>query len=204
MTVPEPEKALFEFEGGDFRVHFNPETLQYDLTNRLQADDNENSAVQSIEDSTAKLSLDLVWDTTGTGGDVREQTKQVLVLMKPNEGDSAPQRVTFRWGVFSFGGFIESYKEVIDFFSANGVPLRATTSVVLTEQTVDWAALAGNGGNGGGDDSTAVTPQPGQDAGSATDDGGDNGGNTGRDVAEANELDDIRNPGSQPLVVPGN
>ena len=39
----------------------------------------------------------------------------------------------FLWGTFQFVGLVESYNETLDFFSASGVPLRATVSMSLTE-----------------------------------------------------------------------
>ena len=40
----------------------------------------------------------------------------------------------FEWGTISFEGYIDSYRESIDFFSKEGVPLRATVSLSLTQQ----------------------------------------------------------------------
>ena len=40
----------------------------------------------------------------------------------------------FEWGSFVFEGYIDSYKETLDFFAPEGVPLRATLSLSLTEQ----------------------------------------------------------------------
>ena len=39
----------------------------------------------------------------------------------------------FLWGTFQFTGLVDSYNETLEFFSASGVPLRASVSLSLTE-----------------------------------------------------------------------
>jgi hypothetical protein len=40
--------------------------------------------------------------------------------------------VRFEWGTIRFEGFAEGYKETLDFFSIDGVPLRASVNLTLT------------------------------------------------------------------------
>ena len=96
---------------------------------------------QLVTETTAKLSLELLFDTTDTGSDVRAQTFQIAQLMQPRPGPrqegeqrGVPAIVLFEWGSFVFEGYIDSYKETLDFFAPEGVPLRATLSLSLTEQ----------------------------------------------------------------------
>ena len=42
--------------------------------------------------------------------------------------------LSFEWGVYQFQGVMESFKETIDFFSADGIPLRALVSIGLARQ----------------------------------------------------------------------
>ena len=42
--------------------------------------------------------------------------------------------MSFEWGAYEFKGTMESFKETIDFFSADGVPLRALVSVTFARQ----------------------------------------------------------------------
>ncbi|HND29836.1 MAG TPA: hypothetical protein PLA94_07540, partial [Myxococcota bacterium] len=146
-------------------VKFNPESLQYDASHQFKQDQNTNR-VQYVTSSNAKLSLDLTWDSTDTGEDVRKMTDKLLQLMKPEGQEGASNRVPtcvkFEWGSFAFTGYMESYKEVLDFFSYNGVPLRAKTSVVLVAQDHVFDSRNGNysttAGNGNADDIGEVVP----------------------------------------------
>jgi len=197
-----------------FDVQLNPESLQYDLTNAFQTDE-DGGATQQVEETTAKLSMDLVWDSTDDGSDVRNKTRKLMAMMRPGDGD-APPRVRFRWGAFSFQGFLESFKEVLDFFSENGVPLRATTSLVFTEQGVDWErALQETSLTASGIDGAFEVPTLGRPVNQSTDDGSGSGGgtgsgggggdgastDTGRGVAEDNGIENLRNPETDTLVV---
>jgi len=48
--------------------------------------------------------------------------------------------VSFEWGSYTFQGVMESFRETIDFFSAEGVPLRALVSIGLARQDQALAA----------------------------------------------------------------
>jgi Contractile injection system tube protein len=115
-------------------VHFNPTSLQIAITNNLREQGKGNAKTQYVEKSSAKLTLDLIFDTTVTGGDVRVETGKVAKLMAPGKANKQGEPATivrFEWGTFTFQGLIESYKETIDFFSSNGIPLRASLNLTL-------------------------------------------------------------------------
>src|SRR5262249_12880864 len=40
----------------------------------------------------------------------------------------------FEWGSYKFQGMVETFKETIDFFAPNGVPLRATVNLTISQQ----------------------------------------------------------------------
>jgi len=132
-------KALPPGDGQAFDVHFNPASLQYTLSNSLKDESSGGGrGKQYVDKTTAKLTLQLVYDTTDTGDDVRNHTERVARLLRPlPEGDrKVPPNVEFGWGVYRFTGMIEQYKETIDFFSASGVPLRASIDLTLADQDV--------------------------------------------------------------------
>jgi hypothetical protein len=133
-------------------VHFNPETLKLSYTVTVKADTgSKNSSDQSAQQSSsssAKLAVDLVFDTTDLfedqqdGADVRQQvtSKIVAAFVAPpdpegaNPGKPIPANpCLFLWGTFQFVGLVDSYNETLEFFSASGVPLRAAVSISLTE-----------------------------------------------------------------------
>ena len=75
--------------------------------------------------------------------DVRKITKLVADFMQTEQegsGDNArfvPPGVRFKWGTFRFDGVVDKITEKIDFFSEQGVALRATLNVSITKQDVD-------------------------------------------------------------------
>ena len=123
-------------------VQFNPETLDITLSNNFKKSKGE-SPTQLVDEASAQLSLELQFDTTDTGEDVRQKTHKVASFLKPldirlevERGDPLPPPVVveFDWGAILFQGYLDSYSETLEFFSHDGVPLRAKVSISLTQQ----------------------------------------------------------------------
>jgi hypothetical protein len=140
-------------------VHFNPTSLVYSVENATPQQGGDPKARQFAGQFTGKLTMDLQFDTTGTGDDVRIDTNKVANFLQPagstqppggtqdppatgNKPDPAKAQpvVSFEWGSYSFQGVMESFRETIDFFSAEGVPLRAMVSIGLARQDQVLAA----------------------------------------------------------------
>ena len=123
-------------------VHFNPDSLKLTQNNTLEGGQ-ANQPVQHVTGSTSKLEMTLVFDTTLDGNDVRLTTEVLAWFMNPvsnvNGTDAAerrlkiPAQLRFCWGTLIFTGYIETYEETIDFFSPEGVPLRASVHLVLLQ-----------------------------------------------------------------------
>ena len=146
-----PTRASFKPLNGpeanqSFAVHFNPTTLQISIANTLEDKGQGKEKKQYVTKSSAKLSMDLIYDSTHDGTDVRLQTGKIAKLMEPakREGDNAapPSVVLFEWGTFKFQGLVESYKETIDFFAPTGVPLRASINLTLASQDKVFESLS--------------------------------------------------------------
>ncbi|RMH34162.1 MAG: hypothetical protein D6690_11195 [Nitrospirae bacterium] len=123
--------------GTTIRVHFNPVSLRYTVTNTIQNKGRGNSTKQFVTQSTGKLAMELIFDTTHNGQDVRGLTEKIARFMDPYERDTKKFEaiiVLFEWGAYTFQGMMESYSETLDFFAPGGVPLRATVSVTLARQ----------------------------------------------------------------------
>jgi hypothetical protein len=120
----------------DVKVHFNPASLQYTIQNTLKEEGQGAKKKQHVSQTSAKLTMDLVFDTTDTGADVRTITDQIAKLLEPVGKSKAPRRVEFGWGAYSFRGLVEQYKETLDFFSPGGVPLRSSINLTLASQEV--------------------------------------------------------------------
>lgn len=215
MRIPDEHKAkLFKVDQANpgnepgvssadaVLVQFNPTSLAYSVQNTLEKKGRDANAKQFVAQSTAKLEFDLVFDSTHDGGDVRGETDRIKQFLNPGDKksnkDQAPALVGFRWGTFLFKGILESFKENLDFFSAEGVPLRSTLKIGLSSQDPkdvfanlpaghpDAAAAAGGGV------SLAALGQRGTSGMAAQ------GGNAaaGRALAASNGFESMRNPGA--------
>jgi hypothetical protein len=144
------------------RVHFNPDSLKTSLSTNLKSSDRGGSGRtggQYIEKSESTLTLELLFDTSTTAPDIYEEpsgagtvTRIVhsdvrritrtlatffLQTRTPGQAKSSrpppPSRCHFRWGSFGFTGMVSSMTETLDYFSPDGVPLRASVSLSLKE-----------------------------------------------------------------------
>jgi Contractile injection system tube protein len=157
QNPPQVAKATLKAlpNGPTLTVHFNPASLVYSIENSVQQQSAGPKKVQYVAQFSGKLTMDLQFDTTDTGDDVRTVTNQVALFMQasanasaaaqnsapPNSnGNSsgpppaAPPVLCFQWGTYQFQGIMDSFKETIDFFSADGVALRALVSIQLSRQ----------------------------------------------------------------------
>ncbi|MQM31141.1 MAG: hypothetical protein CRU78_11715 [Candidatus Accumulibacter phosphatis] len=122
-------------------VHFNPASLQHTVSNTLKEEGQGAKKKQYVSQTTAKLTMDVVFDSTDTGEDVRITTNKMAQLLQPiPEGQSkkVPPVVKFSWGAYAFTGMVEQYKETIDFFAAGGLPLRSSINLTLSSQDVTF------------------------------------------------------------------
>lgn len=71
-------------------VDFNPDSLKYNLSGTT-ASGRGNRPAQSVSESTSKMTMDLVFDTTTTGADVRYKTHKLVMMFDPvqNNGGGA-------------------------------------------------------------------------------------------------------------------
>jgi Contractile injection system tube protein len=161
----ELDEKLAEAKGGgkSIPVQFNPETLKVTYANQLVEPKNGDKAagtsgLQFVGPGSTKLALQLWFDVnamidvvrndsdhTNTGeqgivDDVRRLTQHVVYFMTPQKSED-PKRLTppglrFEWGSFSFNGIVEAMEETLEFFSAEGKPLRASITMTLPQQKI--------------------------------------------------------------------
>lgn len=164
-------------DGPAIPVQFNPTSLKLDRTNDTSGGATTRAQRRNRpNEGHATLTLDLEFDTAEGGPDgkpldVRKRTEDVRQFAEPPKADGkkAPPRIRFEWGTFRFDGIVTRLGEEIDYFSADGLPLRAKLSLTITGQ--DLLIEANMAGPGRRDDG-ASTP-PGGSAG-----GGPNSGPT--------------------------
>lgn len=126
------------------RVQFNPQSLQVtyqaqgpDGSQQLDSSGKKQGARDQQTGSIASISMDLLFDTSDIGTDVGNATQLLTAMIRPPivNGGSAPPPplVLFSWGSFVFYGKVLSLSETIDFFSEQGVPLRSTVKLTMSE-----------------------------------------------------------------------
>ena len=143
-------------------VQFNPESLKVGLSNSIRADSGSKAAssgVQFIDKSESTLRVTLVFDTSvareptaqmsnikhKANSDVRLLTSAIASeFMQPqssDEGLTAPKVCRFQWGAFAFVGMLTRFDESLDFFSPEGIPLRATLALSFKENRYQFETL---------------------------------------------------------------
>ncbi len=124
-----------------FDVQFNPESLKVTFTNQMQppqqqtASDNSRgtSATQFVGKGATKFSVVLWFDVNA------ELPHLIRVESATAQGDQpVPPAVRFVWGSFRFDGMIESIDQSLEYFSPQGVPLRASITLNMTQQSVEY------------------------------------------------------------------
>jgi len=191
------------------QVHFNPSSMVYTVENSTPQQSDDPKKRQTVATFSGKLSMDLQFDTTDTGDDVRQFTQKVARFMQasgnseltasnaaaanPAARDSNGQPphaqpvLCFQWGAYEFRGTMESFKETIDFFSEDGIPLRALVSITLARQDKIFDEETDFIGNTNG---SLVPSSAGDSALSAATRGGDPG--SARQLASDNGLESLR------------
>lgn len=183
-------------------IDFNPAALDYSVS--INARGLAGQAQQAAGVASATLNLELVFDTTDTGEDVRARTSPVERLLGPVDPappkgpPQAPPLVTFEWGAFTFRGVATSFRQSMDFFSANGVPLRAVVHLTLSQPNYEFDGAGGGGRPSNSADSFLL---PDGNAAQVAVEAGDPTG--ARAIASANGLESLRANAGDTLAVSG-
>ncbi|MBT9504092.1 MAG: hypothetical protein IV092_22800 [Burkholderiaceae bacterium] len=151
MSAQQLAKAELAIGGETITVQFNPVSLQVEITNSASPQGGSGATTQVATQSSAKMNLELLFDTSSSGEDVRNKTRPLRATVRaPDQSNGTsseagaafvPPHIVFQWGTFMFAGIADSYRETLDFFSADGVPLRAQVVLALKEQPNEFTAL---------------------------------------------------------------
>ncbi|HST48493.1 hypothetical protein [Jatrophihabitans sp.] len=152
-------------------VQFNPTSLKLDRTNDTSGGTTTRAQRRNRpNEGHVTLTLELEFDTAEGGPDgqpldVRTKTADVRQFAEPpkDKPKGAPPRIRFEWGTFRFDGIVTRLGEEIDYFSSDGLPLRAKLSLTITGQD---AMFESNASGPGSRDDQASTP-PGGGSGGA-------------------------------------
>jgi len=194
------------------KVHFNPASLQYTVSNTLGPAGQGAGSRQYVSATVAKLTMDLVFDTTAEnlsgevkgGEDVRNTTDKMAQMLKPfgGENEKTPPRVEFSWGAYRFVGTVEQYKETLDLFSHDGVPLRAGINLTLSSDAPNFESASAPASTADGPGASAMEVPGGAGPSGVASAGGDP--RAARAVASANASASLRFGGSAALLVDAN
>jgi hypothetical protein len=219
---PKVDKATLTAlpDGEAVPVHFNPASLVYSVENSVTNLSRNPRKKQYVAQFSGKLTMDLQFDTTSDGSDVRLATNKIALFMQasgnasaaaqnaapPSDDDNssgpppkAPPVLLFQWGTYRFQGIMDSFKETIDFFSNDGIALRALVSIGLSRQDKvfdEGANLSGKSKAG-----SLVPSSNGDSAQSMATRGGDP--SAARQLGSANGLESLRFTGGLSLQVGG-
>jgi hypothetical protein len=164
--------------GRNVELQFNPETLKITHGSQTippvnpskgagivqpsgQGDVAGSTPYQHTGAGMTRLSVQVWFDVTSvmTQGnenisDVRELTDRVAYFMRSKDGGSTekpapPARVQFAWGTVIFSGVMDSLDESLELFSMDGVPLRASMNIGISEGKIEIGPGVGGGAGGG-------------------------------------------------------
>jgi LysM repeat protein len=124
--------------------HFNPEDFEISRTIEWPDVTSQGKNAPRVRFGGGKandLTIPLLFDTTATGGDVRESYQALLNMSMIDEsnqntatGKGQPPLVRFEWGMFlSFEAVITTITQKFLMFKADGTPLRARVSVTFKQ-----------------------------------------------------------------------
>jgi len=111
---------------------FNPPKYELSKTNQfaeLKIPGLPSSVLQFVNGNAKSLSMELFFDTTSSGADVRTATAAIVNLTEPATVTRAPPRLLLLWGSLAFPCFLVSVRQEFDYFNAAGMPLRAHLTV---------------------------------------------------------------------------
>jgi len=150
--------APTETTGTPIEVQFNPESLKVVYSNTVEGGENPGSAaMQFVSKASTKLDVELWFDASydPDTNDVRVFTDEVQYFIRPKEEQTSEgtkfvvPAVRFHWGSFLFDGVMSTMNETLDFFSADGRPLRAKIAIGISNQDIKFRIPPPTAGGGG-------------------------------------------------------
>jgi hypothetical protein len=151
-------------------AHFNPRELSVEKQvpwNEQKTSKGDKPRLEFTDAAPAVLTVELLFDTFETGGDVHElyvsRLERMTQIIDPGSSDAErkrPPRCMFKWGNFPpFKGVIEQLAIKYTMFFRDGSPCRATATVRMKEFLEPAGAAA------------AVATSPGTEQGSTVGEG---------------------------------
>jgi len=147
-TDEAPTKAYLTIEGvsDPLPCLYNPREFTLSMTNSWSSKAQAGMDVQLAQfngSEAGSMSMQLQFDTTGTGDAVTTYTDKLVALMKPDaqiqgasdaSNNKRPRTVVFQWGkIKSWPAVVEKLGLKFTYFGADGTPLRADVDITLKQ-----------------------------------------------------------------------
>lgn len=143
--------------GHSVEAQFNPQSLDVNYSARTSGQDQQSgTGRQFVGTGSTSMSVDFLFDVTRPeqdATDVRELTRMVHRFIENQtreEGKYVLPLVRYVWGSMIFEGVVESMDESLEFFDPEGRPLRATVTVNLSREEMQFQSTSGPQFGGGG------------------------------------------------------
>ena len=145
MKKPTKAKLLIGDTSKSIEVMFNPS--EYKITKSQRYDTTAGPTAASgtatpateptyVGDESSVLSVELFFDTSREGKDVRKETMEIVKLLDRDPKAKAPTHVTFVWGSLKFKGYIQKIDQSFTMFMSSGAPVRARLNVdIISKQS---------------------------------------------------------------------
>lgn len=130
------------FVPGELQCHFNPTTLRLTYNNQF----GDGRPFSHARETVAKLDVELIFDNSGIGYSVLDELATLTEMTRsdaeppasPSSNSPPPPSgrvpvVEFHWAGKLFEGVIESMTQTIEYWTREGIPLRATVQLSIKE-----------------------------------------------------------------------
>lgn len=131
-------KGKYKEDGKEIPLQFNPSSYSVEESNEYSEKKlmGLNGIVNQFTGSKrSDLTLELLFDSTGTGKDVRELIDPFKKIIEIDNTLHAPPPCGFVWEKFSYDGIVSAFKKEFTYFFSNGTPARVKVSLTLKPYT---------------------------------------------------------------------
>lgn len=132
----QPLKPTGESIGESIGVLFNPSEYTIETSNKYQSTSLPGfttPVAQFISGNAQTLRMNLFFDSSEKGEDVRTYTQKIMSLLEIDSDLHAPPVCKFIWGKLEFKAYLETASQNFILFLSSGIPVRAKLSVTFKE-----------------------------------------------------------------------
>lgn len=141
-NIKKQKAKFFILEGkylnDEIYLQFNPPSISIEHTNEFS--EKKLMGLKGIINQftgskKSDLTLELMYDTTSLGSDVRDELKKLNKIVHIDNELHSPPPCQFQWNEIIYEGIVTSFKKEFTYFYSNGIPGRAKVNIVLKPYT---------------------------------------------------------------------